>query len=260
MSKNRWDPDWFCPLCQTTVHGRKGSCVKCKTPKLKPGDWVCRCRTFNFAARLDCVRCHMPKPNYCICENPGFQTMSWHKYHVNGMEVCTECNLHDAKDQWVCWCRTYYEGSVLKCDKCLISKPKTCTCDSPTFKHADHAQNEESSKCYKCCLPNRDLKWVCSCSEHAQNKHPDMMICSQCITQRPNVCDCKDPRFNTRINIHKQIVECGPCLNCQTLIPKEQPVQKKKRKDLEDRVVQLENELLEFKKRFDALEARLSHQ
>ncbi len=81
--KKRWDPDWLCPLCNVVIFGRHDACKKCKTPKLKPGDWVCRrspcTREFNFASRLECRKCGLAKPITCVCADPQFE-----KIDING--------------------------------------------------------------------------------------------------------------------------------------------------------------------------------
>ena len=78
MSKfySHWDPDWVCPMCNVTIHGRKSSCVKCKTPKVKEGDWFCQCRTFNFRDKTACMKCQLPKPACCECANPVFKRIT----------------------------------------------------------------------------------------------------------------------------------------------------------------------------------------
>jgi hypothetical protein len=75
----RWDPDWVCPLCDVLIFGRHDACKKCKTPKVKKGDWVCRrdpcIAEFNFASRDSCRKCSQPKPTACVCSEPRFASI-----------------------------------------------------------------------------------------------------------------------------------------------------------------------------------------
>jgi hypothetical protein len=90
----RWDPDWMCPLCNVVIFGRHDACKKCKTPKLKLGDWVCRrapcIGELNFATRTSCRQCQQPKPTVCVCSDPNFASI-----HTNGnyweMGYCHRC-------------------------------------------------------------------------------------------------------------------------------------------------------------------------
>ncbi len=79
--KRRDYNDWYCPVCEENVWASKSRCDKCKTPKLKKGDWVCRrapcAHTFNFAARAACITCHVAKPVACVCAAPQFTNLTW---------------------------------------------------------------------------------------------------------------------------------------------------------------------------------------
>ncbi len=89
--------DWRCPLCNVAIYARKDACTQCKTPRVKPGDWVCRrgapCTAeFNFASRATCRACAQPKPAACLCSAPQFQSI-----YVNGNHAplgpCVRCLL-----------------------------------------------------------------------------------------------------------------------------------------------------------------------
>lgn len=116
MPKNRWDPDWTCPLCNVVIFGRHAACKKCKTPKLKPGDWVCRLapcvQTFNFAWRTACLRCDQAKPDACNCTEPQYETL-----YVNGKF-----------------------RRVGHCERCLLSNP------TPWYTHALDAEEANLRK------------------------------------------------------------------------------------------------------------------
>ncbi len=93
--KKRWDPDWTCPLCNTLIFGRHGACKKCKTPKIKQGDWVCRrtpcVQEFNFASRVDCRRCHQLKPIHCVCLDPQFESLNVNGNTEKSLGACQRC-------------------------------------------------------------------------------------------------------------------------------------------------------------------------
>ena len=91
-SRPRWDPDWTCPLCLETIFGSKASCVKCKVPKVKKGDWVCQCRTFNFGSRTVCMKCQAQKPECCQCAEPRFDLYPGVGEWVPG-GPCLKCRL-----------------------------------------------------------------------------------------------------------------------------------------------------------------------
>lgn len=84
--------DWLCPLCNVVIFSDR--CKKCKIPKLKPGDWVCRrapcVSVLNFATRSMCCACTQPKPVVCVCSEPQFAHIS-----VNGdyekLGYCERC-------------------------------------------------------------------------------------------------------------------------------------------------------------------------
>lgn len=262
MSRNRshWDPDWVCPLCYVTVHGRKSSCIKCKTPKLKKGDWVCSCRTFNFSDKTACVKCQLPKPAFCVCEAPGVQQFYRSVSSPYPHTPCINCRGEEIKGHWTCRCSKQIPSSEPRCDKCEATRPEWCTCRTPSFKYIEYV---EGRNCLRCCLPDRNRDWTCQCG-HLNFDFKS--TCAKCQTEKPRICGCDNPKFKQRTTLEGKVVDCGPCLNCRkspALVAESPSIQNpvKKRgqvKDLEDRVAQLEQKAIESEKRFTELEARLS--
>ena len=258
MSKKHWDPDWVCPLCVKTIYGSKSSCGKCKTPKLKKGDWVCSCRTFNFSDKTACIACQLPKPAFCVCEDPSFSKGSRSGYSYHKGKSCRHCRGEENKDYWICRCLKQRGQTQSECGKCEARKPECCTC-----RESDFTRNEyiEGGNCLRCCLPDRNSDWTCQCGGL---NFDFKSTCTKCQTAKPKICGCEGPKFNQRTTLDGQVVDCGPCLNCQksspvVTAPVEKPVKKRGQVQvLEDRIAQLEQEAAESKRRFAELEARLA--
>ncbi len=99
-----WHPDWVCPVCNVLIHGRNAACKKCKTPRLKPGDWVCkrdRCSEFNFRSNVKCRACKQPKPAVCVCVEPRFTSILLNGNGQPGLGYCNACLLPNPTPYWI---------------------------------------------------------------------------------------------------------------------------------------------------------------
>ncbi|XP_063710503.1 RNA-binding protein FUS-like [Symsagittifera roscoffensis] len=144
-------PNWPCIACNASNHGHRWNCYKCRAPKPdleKNGssggagmggdpnfpsthnrtadDWICSsCNNHNFAKRLVCNRCKLPKP-----PNPTLAPMSGANNTPIGVKTATPTPQFSspvnptASVTWTCApCGTSNELVKLICVKCQNPKP-----------------------------------------------------------------------------------------------------------------------------------------
>ena len=137
-------PNWPCVACNASNHAHRWNCYKCRTPKPDldnknggaPGtdpnfpsthtrtaeDWICAsCNNHNFAKRLICNRCKLPKP-----ANPQLAPMTGANNTPLGAKPSYNFTppMGAQKDGWKCDpCGTSNDMTKLICSKCSQPKP-----------------------------------------------------------------------------------------------------------------------------------------
>uniref|UniRef100_A0A7S0IN53 RanBP2-type domain-containing protein n=1 Tax=Calcidiscus leptoporus TaxID=127549 RepID=A0A7S0IN53_9EUKA len=90
--------DWICHSCSNHNYADKLACNRCRIPKaglganMRPGDWICRaCGNHNYSDRTACNRCGLDKTVYIA--STGMRQGDW---------ICAACKNHNYADKTAC--------------------------------------------------------------------------------------------------------------------------------------------------------------
>eukprot|EP00927_Polykrikos_kofoidii_P065698 TRINITY_DN61431_c0_g1_i1.p1 TRINITY_DN61431_c0_g1~~TRINITY_DN61431_c0_g1_i1.p1 ORF type:complete len:241 (+),score=18.33 TRINITY_DN61431_c0_g1_i1:79-801(+) len=226
--------DWTCPSCSNHNYASRLACNRCSTPKMmgggcggygmskaqannaraspygmpvaqpagqgKAGDWTCQsCSNNNYAHRMVCNRCKMPRMGsvgmmqgpYGIMGMHPMMGMMGNRQMRPGDWMCRACNNHNFANREACnKCdipKSVYiaktgmrEGDWL-CPQCqnhnYASKTACNKCQRPKGNAPSHASASGTSK------GMRAGDWICpQCSNH---NYASKTNCNKCSVSKP---------------------------------------------------------------------------
>eukprot|EP00927_Polykrikos_kofoidii_P057108 TRINITY_DN51217_c0_g1_i1.p1 TRINITY_DN51217_c0_g1~~TRINITY_DN51217_c0_g1_i1.p1 ORF type:complete len:254 (-),score=29.48 TRINITY_DN51217_c0_g1_i1:62-769(-) len=226
---NAREGDWTCNSCGNNNYASRVACNRCSLPKMmgsgygaaktntgqqrgspygaqqtakldgegKPGDWNCpSCGNHNYAQRMACNRCKMPKMGAFNMTGMGMVPM------MGGMMGgASQVRPGD----WLCRaCNNQNYASREVCNRCCI--PKTVYISKTGLRDGDwlcpQCQNHNyasKTNCHKCARPKgstpghtplnksganmREGDWICpQCSNH---NYASKTLCNKCSVPKP---------------------------------------------------------------------------
>ncbi len=219
--------DWYCvnPKCKTPNQAKKGEhCWDCRKPRPHlPGDWICKCKQFNFLHRIKCISCKTIRNNKQLTYNLHNSHNTLPRWAKTSDMVCpwehpkskTKCKAFVPALQNVCRCCKWTRPGK-DFERSLKHTPVDNIVQAASFWGLPQSTKDWNRQQPK--VPY--ISWACprpSCKEKGKQVFWWQSNCDECNTRKPWNADKNAAGWHCHSCNHlndpsaEAIVKCSSC-------------------------------------------------